>query len=459
MADGGDPILSLEDQLAGAVASGQFPAKVQKQAESLLARLQRPTRVSVLGLPGSGKSEILNLLAGAQIVPWGVELGTIKLSHGAQNRTKLILPDGTDITFDDLPNEANVVPHLPVMTEIEAPLPALSKISLMEIGKAPDVESQRKAMVWAARHTDIAIWCTQRDFDREEQTLWTLLSEDLRDHAILLRTRSETLAEDRASVRVELQCRVGSDFEHVICISAKEAEAAKAGDTIDKDMLRASGGMKLISTLLQDIERGRQNLIDHAELMMAQHGLEGLAPPTPVARPVTAPLEEPAQAEDPSSAEPTIAENDAATETDPAPEAEPQTEEPPVANTPEEDPTEDAAEPTPEVEDASLHEATVIAFDEAAARLRQVGSDLVTDDAPDQRKILNASVEVLTWLDEHLSNDDLPDHPELERFRVMTQDANDLVQLLKLEDSEDASLDAVSVLLQLNRGFLAAVAA
>ena len=51
----------VQAELAQAVASGLLPNSVQQKAEQLLTRLQKPVRLALLGMPGSGKSAILNL--------------------------------------------------------------------------------------------------------------------------------------------------------------------------------------------------------------------------------------------------------------------------------------------------------------------------------------------------------------------------------------------------------------
>ena len=89
------------DRLLRATQSGLLPAAEQAEAEKLLVRLQQPVRLALMGMPSSGKSSLLNLLAGADVLPEGVRLPTLQLRYGAQSRTICTLPDGTKQTIVD----------------------------------------------------------------------------------------------------------------------------------------------------------------------------------------------------------------------------------------------------------------------------------------------------------------------------------------------------------------------
>ncbi len=409
---------STESILAGALEAGLFPEKATAQAESILEALRKPARVTLLGLPHSGKTGVGNLLAGEQIIPVGVDLGTVRLTHGAEEAASMTMQDGKVTHFFNVPTSEEMQGKKAAMTEITAPLAALSKITLMEIGRARGTEAMQKALNWAAGQTDIAIWCTE-DFSEEEQELWAAMPPHLQDHAILLRTKCETLNEDRDAHRNSLEQQFGKLFSSVICISTREAEIAKIGSTIDKSVMRASGGMKLISTVLKTIERGKSHAIDSADVLIAKHEI-----PDSVAL----------SADDAGkSAAASAASQKSASDGKKA------------------DQASTATEPRPE--------AVVIAFKSAADQLRDVGRTLLDGETTDTKKILNQSAKVLNLIDSQMAEDVLESDPAVDRFQSMIQHANDLVQLMKLEGDEHAKVDAISLLLQLKRELLAEVAA
>lgn len=398
--------------LTAAIAADRFPTSVIAQAQVLRDALISPARITLLGLPGVGKTGVLNLLAGARVVPDLTPLGTIRVEHGPHDRTEITLADGSTAALDGLPDPARLNGNQPMLTRIQTPLPALTKINLMELNLGDDPVGQSRAINWAAKQTDIAIWCTNI-FSEAEEALWLTTPDRMRDHGILLQTKMDQMSGNRAEAVAALHDIAGSEFAYALGVSVFEANAAAAHGGIDKQMMRASGGMKLISTILSEIETGRQNMVDQADVLLRMH---------PEKTPAKVP-------------EKTIAPVQVAVE--PAPEASPQR---------------DAA-------DKKMPDTVVIAFDQAVQRLSQVGHELGGQDAPDTDTILDASIAALDWLCDHLDQADLPDTPAVARAQAMTQDADDLVQLMRIEGTQTGRTDAILALLQLKRELQTTLAA
>lgn len=409
-----------QNRLAEAITAGALPGAVQDRALELQADLEAPTRLSLLGLPRVGKTAVLNLLAGAQVVPEGCDLGTVQLVHGPVERTVLTLPDRENVTLDRLPTPAALAGLYPALTRIEAPLPALGRISLMKLGQAYDHEGQRRAIRWAVKQSDIMIWCTEA-FSSVEQALWQTVPDHMHDHSVLLRTRMDMTRGERDGIVSALRGQAGDAFRHVLGVSAHEARAARTAETVDKDRMRAAGGTKLISTLLRQIERGRQHLIDEADVLLLKYGS---AEPKPArARPKSAEA--------------------AATRKE----------------TPPERPTEAATEPADTAASNTAPDTSRQVFHAAIEHLGKVGRTLEanTDAAP--RVVLDRSAATLDWMRDHLDSADLGTTGLAAHLRQMTQDAEDLVQLMRIEQTAETDTDAVLLLLQLKRGFQAALAA
>ncbi len=260
-----------QEALAGAVAGRNLPSDVRGRATKLLARLKTVTQVSILGQPGSGKSSVLNLLAGQDIIPDGVGLCTLKLVHGEEPRSLVTLRDGSNLTMDGTPEVTRIAKMNPVFVQLEMPLPALGKISLLEVVTSDERVEQLRAVKWAIKQTDIAIWCTQR-YDASEQSLWSDVPDAIKDHAVLARTRADELSGSRSSVEQELSRIAGADFAHVMAISTLEAHLARSSSaSIDRKKLKSSGATRLISTILRQIENGRQSAIDQAEILLHKY--------------------------------------------------------------------------------------------------------------------------------------------------------------------------------------------
>ena len=98
--------MQTQDALADAIGSGAFPARVMGSAEALLTRLQTTTRVTLLGRPGTGKSAIVNLLAGEDLIPDGIRLCTVQLIWGRKEKVTVTLRDGTTLSTAGAPDSA-----------------------------------------------------------------------------------------------------------------------------------------------------------------------------------------------------------------------------------------------------------------------------------------------------------------------------------------------------------------
>lgn len=465
--------------LEAALAARALPGTALTQAGTLLERLQTATRVTLVGQPGSGKSAILNLLAGQDFVPLGLKLCTLQLVYGPAQRATVTLRDGSNLTMEGTVDFNQIASMSPAFLKIEAPLPALNKISILEVVTSEDRLEQIRALAWASQQTDIAIWCTQ-DYDAAEQTLWSEAPDTVKDHAILIRTQADLLGENRNSAIAALSREAGPDFGQVMAVSAKEAQSARDNPGgVDKAAMKNSGAMGLISTILRKIENGRQHAVDQAEILLHKH--QGYVP--------TAEDKQDAQTEAPVKAEeqPAVQENpvaepkaqpEPAVQEAPTPEqkveAAPEPEQPTPADV--EPVAEQPAKATSETETADIFDFKVAAdnksesaedssgairtlCEEATSRLQKTGTDLAKLDDVSPKAVLNRAADDIVWLSEHLAEADVPKNDSMKKLNTWVRDAEDLIQLLRIEGGDDSATDAVTTLLQLKRSFQAQLAA
>ncbi|WP_299722479.1 hypothetical protein [uncultured Tateyamaria sp.] len=403
---------TIYEDLSAAIAADRFPASVVPQAQGLCETLTSPARITLFGMPGAGKTGVLNLLAGGRAVPDHMALGTVRVAYGEQEKTEVTLASGETLAMDGLPDPDALSGMQPALTQVFLPMPALTQINLMEVSFGTDPTGQARAIKWAAKQTDMAIWCTT-GFTQAEDALWQTTPDRMRDHGFLLLTQTDRLDAERNERLAQLHQAAGSEFAYVLGVSVHEANAAAAQGSIDKEMMRASGGMKLISTILKEIENGRQNMIDQAQVLLRMHPEVTQFPTSGAA--TADPVETPA----------------------PAPEPE--------------------VQPEPVVE--ATPDTVVVAFKAAVARLSKLGAELSETEEPDTDTVLDASISALGWLGAHLEDSDLPDTPAVSQAVAMTQDAEDLVQLMRIEGTQTARTDAILALLQLKRGFQTTLAA
>ena len=459
--------LEILDRLTRAAQSGLLPADEQAEAERLLARMQQPVRLALLGTPSSGKSLLLNLLAGSDVLPEGARLPTLQLRHGPEEQVICTLADGTKKTFPTA-NAHAIAALSPVFVEMELPLPALAKISLLEIVAPNDPNALHRASQWAAKRADVVLWCTS-EFDKTERRIWGQMPDVIKDHALMLVTHMDVLQEEGTLDGVIGSIRTAAigEFEKIVPIDLPKALKARQPDgSVDKELMRESGGLALISAVLKQVALGKRSAVDMADVLLLQNAdaLASLDKPQEAAAPVASP-----KADDTPIEQPVVT----------TPMDEPAAAAPPAkddkAPTPEnpEVPTgiaqlrtiaaRRAAEQSQDLVPAALHPETRAAYQHVLDRLQERGQTLTAslqdmgEDAP--AEIMEECVTHIQWLCDYLNdNGDAQDAP-LQRARDTAFDAADLVQLMQLEKRDSAALEAVSLMLQVKREIQADLAA
>ncbi|PJI86236.1 hypothetical protein BC777_2604 [Yoonia maricola] len=460
----------VQTDLEQAVQSGLLPDSVQPKAEQLLARLQKPVRLGLLGMPASGKSTLLNLLVGHDVIPQGLRLPTLQVSYGAAEKSVCTLPDGSKTALDHV-DVTEIAALSPVFVEMRMPLPALRKISVLEVVAPNDPNAVHRASQWAAKRCDVTLWAT-RGFNDTEQRIWSTMPDLTKDHAFCMITRADFLKTEGM-----LETTVGAvklaakdDFAEVLPIATTQAITARRADgTVDKVAMRDSGGSALISAVLKQVERGRQSAVDMADVLLHQHA-DILA---------QAPKQTAPKAPEPQEAIPPK----------PAPEVAVKQEEPAAKETPAPAPAEPEtpAEAKPAAQDAisrlrelaarknisrdaaakpdtaaaqkkvvpALKPATRDAYTHVITYIEDRGAELSAvleeqgDDGP--AEVISMTSDHIQWLCDYLNENGDDADQSLQRMRDTAFDAADMVQLMQMEKSDDVALEAVSLMLQIKR--------
>ncbi len=265
--------LSIVDRLGLALDRGQLPAGGPAEAaERLIERLGRPARVALLGLPGSGKTAVLNLLAGETVVPENLRLPTVLVQRGTAPRMICTLADGSSEIVDGT-DLAETVDLQPALVTLECDLPALSVISLLEVAGGPADQDQRRAMTWASKRADIVVWCSTA-FLPKEQMLWEGLPDQIKDNGFLFVTKTDLLGgmDAVSGIVKRIEHRAGEEFRRVLPISVLKAGLAILSDgSVDRDMFRESGASAVIAAIKSRVEMARRADADTAEAILTRH--------------------------------------------------------------------------------------------------------------------------------------------------------------------------------------------
>jgi hypothetical protein len=495
--------------LSDAMVSGKLPADAVATAEALLKGLRQPVRISLMGLPGAGKSTLVNLLLNEAVIPDGISLPTTQYVHGETPSAVLTLNDGRREEIADA-DPFKIAAASPMFVEVALPLPALGRISVLEVVAPAVLQDQQRAMHWAAKRSDLALWCTD-NFDRSEQALWDTMPDTAKDNGFLLLTHA-----DQAQARGELDHLLASirqnhayQFNKIMPIATPSAIAARRPDgSVDKAAMQKSGALTLISSILRQVDIRLQGTVDQAESLVAQYKD---APAKPVqAAPVVEAIPEPVAQIAPeievapeapkvlkrvvSAARPTnVVEMTTAKPVDMAqvtakPAPRPRVKSKLVAVEPSRPiakPVRPATEPAAAVQvpdseaprkarpgfmpkartTAIIPRAkpeTCVAYDEAIAYLTKQGraltQELAANDDISSSALMKASANNIMWLSDYLEDLSISDDPVLEKSRTRAMDAAELVQLMQIEKNESAALDALGLVIQLKRDLEAEIA-
>jgi len=252
---------------------------------------------------------------------------------------------------------------------------------------------------------DIVLWCSQ-DFAGDEAAFWAHMPETLKDRSFLVLTKADALQRrgilhDRTGLLGEI---VATEFHSLIPLATAQALAAAS----DATALRASGAMALFDMLREAIEADRRDACAAAEMFLAR----------------SAPR--PAAVEDAPAA---LADAEIPPETDPA-----------------------AAAPCQTDPDREVTERAVALLRERIGTL----PDSVTGDDPAELAALldicSRTTEALTEIATDAGDISKDLYEDIVEAWGMTV-------LLTLEEDEAAAADAVTLLLQLRRGFETRLAA
>jgi len=255
------------ERLRALIGTGGLAPRTAEQASNLVARLETPVRIALLGPEGRGRAEAVAALLGAPVLPDLPDRPAAEIRWGETPRTEVRRVDGTrrperDVAraFDD--------PDATLVT-LERPLPALRRMSLLDLGADARPDDLRGALAWAETRADVLVWWSA-DFSAAEREAWEAAPAHLRDHGFLVLWRA--VAGPVGAPRAAAQG--GGAFVRVL--TAGPAEAG-GGD----------GVRALAAELWRHVEFGRQADADTALMFLRKHeGAARRGPPDPFAAPL-----------------------------------------------------------------------------------------------------------------------------------------------------------------------------
>lgn len=206
---------ALKD-LEAALAMPELPDRVARSFESLIDRLKRPVRVALLGARSRDRRRLLCAILGQAPLSAEADWPTLEMGYADRPRSCATLADGSTLTAEGLPG-ADLLAREPAFLRIDAPVEVLRRMTLLYLAVDADAVEQAAALKWAARRTDVAVWCTRR-FSPREAAIWDAAPDRIKNHAHLV-----VLGNDDDLARVTK--RSPGDFENMLALPKPEASA------------------------------------------------------------------------------------------------------------------------------------------------------------------------------------------------------------------------------------------
>lgn len=264
-----DATMPVVDRLESVLETADIPGPYHRWGSRLLSHLRKPVQVVVTGLPGSGKTALVNMLAGRTVLGGQDEAAISEVAYGPDARAVFEMEDGSVAVSAGLVRDV-AWPADVRLTRQELPDPRLERQSLVEIGLPADPAQQAARLQEIVARADMILWCTER-FDEAEQRLWAGVPDTLKDHSLLVLTMA-----DRQMMRGVLARRiealdpiVAEEFLGLYPVATMQGITALTAETaVDDRLWASSGGKALAACVAHQVEQGRSSDVDQAQMLL-----------------------------------------------------------------------------------------------------------------------------------------------------------------------------------------------
>jgi Dynamin family len=222
------------------------------------SEILRPVpRLALCGEFSAGKSSIVNLLLGCDMLPTAVLPSTHRptfLRYAPDLRIEAVSEKGEreQIASDAIETMVREdISHF----EIGMPNAALRDIEVLDTPGFADPFHDPARTLDVVESADICVWCTlaTQAWRESERETWLSLPSKFRTSGILVVTHTDTLAHarDRERVRTRLRREAGNLFGDIVFLAVPDAMRARrdGGQVVDPEMWQKSGGNALVAAL------------------------------------------------------------------------------------------------------------------------------------------------------------------------------------------------------------------
>ncbi|MEJ6391882.1 hypothetical protein V8J82_01360 [Gymnodinialimonas sp. 2305UL16-5] len=177
----------IQARLEALLTVPSLPASEYASGARLLDALQNPARVSILSPYPEDGLWLLQCMLLHEVLPAEADvIPTLELSYRATPRLRATLEDGSKVTRAGWPSMA-LMDEGPIYMDLEVPIEALETMSVLLVPLGTDAFEQRAALNWAAKRSEVAIWCAPF-FTGADAQMWLNAPERLSYHAFAVLT-------------------------------------------------------------------------------------------------------------------------------------------------------------------------------------------------------------------------------------------------------------------------------
>lgn len=261
-----DPVI---DRIGRILEDGTLPHAFERWGTSLVAHLTKPVQVVVTGLPGTGKSALIEMMSACPVLGTRLKAPVVELAYGDIEQATIEHMDGSIRSVTGTLKEC-ICPDDAVRVRQELPHKNLMQNDFIEMGLRGDSERKRALLEAVVDRADVVIWCSQ-DFGVEEQQLWSEVPDHVKDHSLLALTMA-----DQQLMRGVLETnisRVGpiasDEFLGLFPVATMQGITARTcAATVNDDLWTSSGGKDLTELLGRQIRQGRKADLDQARIFI-----------------------------------------------------------------------------------------------------------------------------------------------------------------------------------------------
>ncbi|MBD3680194.1 MAG: dynamin family protein [Rhodobacteraceae bacterium] len=251
------PELAVLSEFLSLTAQEESSGGLHDEAHRLYVGLHSQPRVAVAGEFSSGKSSLVNLLVGTDLVQTSVlasRLPTILYEYGTEQ--KIMVGWWSDTAedkreFADLDSAAELKPDF---IRVTLPADILRMVSLIDLPGTNDPLRAKERTLEMADNAHILLWCTNavQAWRETERRTWSQLPGQLKENGILVITHVDLPSIRKSLDRLmkRMTDELSSHFHALIPFqSPKAAKARKDGTVSNKTAWEEAGGAQLLENI------------------------------------------------------------------------------------------------------------------------------------------------------------------------------------------------------------------